>query len=74
VPSSVVLVNKKRDGSVCIDYRRLNEVTVKDVYPLPRIDDELASLGGSQYFSMLDLYIYFWQIFLASASAQAGRR
>jgi hypothetical protein len=46
--SSPVVLVKKQDGSICfcIDHRKLYEVTVKDVYPLPRIDDVLASLAG----------------------------
>ena len=61
--SPVVLVAKK-DGSVrfCIDYRKLNEVTERDVYPLPRIDDCLSMLQGNTYFSSLDLNAYYWQI------------
>ena len=40
----------KKDGSkqLCLDYRRLNEVKVKDAYPLPRIDDSLDALGGAK--------------------------
>ena len=67
--SPIVLVPKK-DGSVrfCIDYRRLNGVTRKDVYPLPRIDDILDTLGTSQYFSSLDLCAGYWQIELEPES------
>ena len=61
--SSIVMVSKK-DGSkcFCIDYRKLNYITVKDSYPIPRIDDSLEQLGGAQWFSCLDLNSGYWQV------------
>ena len=59
--SPVVLVPKK-DGSLrfCIDFRKLNSVTRKDVYPLMRIDDIFDTLNGAQYFTSLDLASGYW--------------
>lgn len=54
-----VLFVKKKYGSLrlCIDYWELNKVTVKNRYPLPRIDDLFDQLQGSQVFSKIDLRI-----------------
>ena len=59
----VVLVRKK-DGTLrfCIDFRRLNDCTKKDAYPLPRIDECLDCLSGSQWFCTLDLASGYWQV------------
>ena len=52
-----VLFVKKKDGylSMCIDYRQLNKVTIRNKYPLPRIDDLFNQLQEENYFSKIDL-------------------
>ncbi|KAD3068902.1 hypothetical protein E3N88_36782 [Mikania micrantha] len=52
-----VLFVKKKDGTfrMCINYRELNNLTIKNRYPLPRIDDLFDQLQGAQYFSKIDM-------------------
>ena len=62
--ASPVVMVKKKDGTLhfCIDFWKLNDVTVKDAHPLPRIDDTLEALKGAKIFSTLDLEPGYWQV------------
>ena len=64
--SPVVLVRKK-DGSLrfCIDFRKLNQRTIRDSYALPRIDETLQMMQGAKWFSSLDLKSGYWQLEIA---------
>ena len=69
--NAVVLVRKK-DGSLhfCIDFRKLNSLTVKDSYPLPCICETLESLAGASHYSMFDMNSGFWQVPMDKESKQ----
>jgi hypothetical protein len=59
----LVLFVKKLDGSLCVyvDYHSLNEITIKNCYPLSRIDKMLDRLMGSKWFTKIDLWdVYYW--------------
>jgi len=58
-----VLFVKKKDGTLrlCVDYRELNKITVKNRYPLPRIDDFFNQLRGAGTFSKINLYLGYHQ-------------
>jgi len=67
-----MLLVKKKDGSsqLCVDYRKLNKLTIKNKYPLPRIDDLLDQLRGAVVFSKIDLRSGYHQILVKSEDVQ----
>ena len=63
---------RKKDRSLhfCIDFRRLNALTVKDSHPLPHICETLESLAGAAHYSTFDLNSGFWQVPMDEESKQ----
>ena len=59
-----LVMAKKKGGQLrfCCDFRYLNAVTIKDAYPIPRIDESLSKLGDAKFFTTLDLGSAFWQV------------
>ena len=70
--ASPIMLVKKKDGTdrFVVDFRRLNSVTRKDSYPLPRIDDALDALNGTKYFSTMDLLSGYWQVEMSPESRE----
>ena len=66
----LLLFCEKSDGTLrlCVDYRKLNDLTIKNKYPLPRIDDLFDQLSGARVFSQLDLATGFHQLRIAEDS------
>lgn len=69
--SAYVLVRKKNGTwRFCVDYRRVNEVTKKNVYPLSRLDDCLDFMSGKNYFTLFDFASGYWQIPMEQSSKE----
>lgn len=66
----VTFVQKGEKVRICLDARRLNDLTVKDAYPLPHIEGLLSRLGDTHFISSIDLKDAFWQIPLAESSRE----
>jgi hypothetical protein len=64
----IIIVPKKQDASgkrkwrICVGFRKLNDVTIGDSFPLPNIQDILHTLGRARYFSALDYASGYWQL------------
>ncbi len=61
---SARIPSEEKNGSLrlCIDYRQLNAVTIRDSFPIPRMDELLQALAGKKWFTTLDLSSSYWQI------------
>ena len=70
--ASPIVLFEKKDGNVrfCVDYRKLNQVSKFDAYPMPRVDEVLESVGSAQFISTLDLVRGYWQIPMSEQSQE----
>lgn len=70
--SSPIVLIPKPDGSLrfCNDFRKLNEVSKFDAYPMPRVDELIERLGHARYFSTLDLTKGYWQVPLTDSAKE----
>lgn len=67
--SPIVIVKKKSgEDRICVDYRKLNNKTIKDHYPLPNMEDQLHRLAGMNYYSVVDMASGYYQIGVAKES------
>ena len=75
-PWALPILQVKRNGTYrfCIDYRKSNEATKKDVNPLPRVDDQLDALHGSHHFSTIDVCSGYWQVSKLVLLMKTGRK
>ena len=72
---AVVVMAKKKGGKLrfCCDFRYLNAMTIKDAYPIPRIDESLSKLGDAKLSTTLDLGSAFWQVPLRKKDREKNR-
>jgi len=70
-----VLFQKKHDGllRLCINYRELNKITIKNKCPIPLIDDLFDQLGDARYFTKLDLRSWYYQVYIAEGDEPKTR-
>ena len=70
--NSPLILIKKKDGSFrpCIDFRKLNNVTVPEKFPIPMISDILQSMHGAKFFTTLDLESSYWQTSINESDKQ----
>ena len=70
----VVAPKKSGDVRICVDLKALNDSLLREVHPIPKVDEKLAQLAGAKVFSKLDANSGFWQIPLAPESRPLTRR
>lgn len=69
--SPIILVKKKSgEYRMCVDFRKLNAITIKDKYPMPLIEEQIDKLGGNRYFTGLDLASGYYQVPVATDSIE----